>query len=222
MLPANVKQFVGARTKTVNARVNDAIKACPADIYSQIVDDGFPLTQHWDAILHGAKDIPAFCWQEMNDPANTTFLIISEKWREAVGRFYPECFPYWFADTWIAEVYTLAFGMPISIIKQLMMGGKRGTTLGMRDVEFWFKYFAYTRSERIAEAQMVRLAYGLSGDVRATSEGLIEQMERGDAYQLTQVPRYEVIFKSDLGEPSEVYRKCKAKAQGEMRQLEAA
>lgn len=215
-LPERTLIFQGARTATVNARVNNAIGVCPADIYSQIVDDGFPMSQHWDAIFYGAKDIPAFCWQEMNDPTNSTFLIISERWRDATGRFYPDCFPFWFADTWIAEVYNLAFGMPISIIQQLRMGGKRGTTLGMRDVAFWFKFFAFTRQERIQEAQKVAAAYGEYVDVRKDRASELDTMERGDAYQLTQVPRYEAVFKADLGEPSDIYKVCKAKAEERM------
>lgn len=216
MLPDGVQKIVAARTQTINARVNHAIKDHPAEIYSQIVDDGFPLTQHWDAILHGAKNIPAFCWQEVNDPTNSTFLIISEDWHKVVGRFYPDYFPFWFADTWIAEVYNLAFSMPISIIQQLRMGGKRGTTLGMRDVAFWFRFFAFTRSERIAEAQMIRAAWGVKGDVREDSEAALKRMEEGDAYQLTQVKRYETVFKADLGAPSELYKLCKARAESWM------
>jgi len=212
-LPDRTLIFQGARTATVNARVNDAIGVCPADLYSQIVDDGFPLSQHWDAIFYGAKDIPAFCWQEMNDPTNSTFLIISEKWRQAAGRFYPDGFPFWFADTWIAEVYKLAFDMPISIIQQLRMGGKRGTTLGMRDLAFWFRFFAFTRTERILEAETIAAAYGEYVDVRKDRAQALEQMEAGDAYQLTQVSRYEAVFKANLGEPSELYKACKARAE---------
>lgn len=212
-LPSNVRKFVGARTKTVNARVNEAVKECPGDIYSQIVDDCFPLTQHWDAIFHAAKDLPAFCWQERNDPENATFLIISEKWRQATGRFYPEYFPFWFADTWLAEVYRLAFGEPIAVIQQLCMGGKRGVTQGMRDVAFWFKFFACTRNERIVEAFLLSSAYGKPQDIWKARAADIEVMEKADAYQLTQVPRYEAVMKANLGEPTPLYLKCRERAE---------
>lgn len=224
MLADGVRVETGIRDKTVNARVNEAMVKYPADIYSQVVDDGFPLTQHWDALLHGAKDIPAFCWQEANDPTNATFLVITEKWRQTTGRFYPDYFPYWFADTWIAEVFNLAFGKPIGIINQLRMGGKRGTTTGMRDLEFWFRFFAFTRTERIAEAQLIRAAYGIHGDVRKDSAETIAMLEKGDEYQLTQIPRYEAVFKANLGESSEVYKSTKDCAEKfmEVREVVAA
>lgn len=217
MLPDGVREFIGARNKTVNARVNDAVRACPGDLYSQIVDDCFPLTQHWDSIFAAARELPALCWQERNDPDNATFLIISEKWRQQTGRFYPEYFPFWFADTWLAEVYKLAFGAPIAVIQQLCMGGKRGTTQGMRDVEFWFKFFAYTRSERIAEAQMLAAAYGRPVNIRMSRAQDIALMEKADAWQLTQVQRYETMFKANLGEPTAIYKRCKEVAEEAMR-----
>ena len=222
MLPPNVREFVGARTKTLNARMNDAYAQCPADVYSQVADDCFPLTHRWDLIFYGCRTLPAFCWTEMNDPENATFLVVSRKWYEVTGRYTVEHFPSWFADTWLGEVYRLAFGMPISAIEQLGMGGKRGTTQGMRDVAFWFKYFAHTRAERLEEAQKIADAYGLHMKVENERAADLEMMENGDAHQLTQVPRYEAAFKANLGEPSALYLECKARAEKRLGLLEAA
>jgi hypothetical protein len=218
MLPDNVHVLVGARDKTINARVNEAIAKYPADIYSQIVDDCFPLTQHWDAIFHAAQELPAFCWKEMNDPNNATFLVISEKWREATGRFYPEYFPFWFADTWIAEVFLLATGKPIGVINQLSMGGKRGKTQGMRDLAFWFTFFAETRCERIDEAQRVCKAFGTE---YKHNQGNIDLLMVGDRQQLEKVPHYETVFQT-TEYPSQIYLDAKTKAETWLRQLEAA
>ena len=212
MLPRGTVVYFGSRVKTLNARVNEAIAKHPADAYSSAVDDLFPLTQHWDAIYAAAKELPAYCWQERNDPHNATLLVISEKWRQAVGRYYTEYFPFWFADTWIAEVYKLAFGDPIAVINQLCQGGKRGTTQGMRDLAFWFRFFAHTRAERIEEAQRIATAYGVKVDVRSDRRAEIALMEKADAHQLTQVPRYEAVFRANAGQPSEVYLKAKQKA----------
>lgn len=209
MLPKNTVIMVEERSRLINARCNEMFKLHPAEMYSQIVDDGFPLTQHWDAIFAAAKQLPALCWQERNDPDNATFLILSDRWMKAVGRFYPEYFPFWFADTWLAEVYKLAFGHPISVIQQLCMGGKRGTTQGMREVAFWFKFFAATRVERIEEAKRLCAEFGTTYMHRPD---FIAEFEKADAYQLTQVPRYEAVFKANLGEPSVVYKNAKEKA----------
>lgn len=214
MLPAGVRRFVAPRLKTVNARFNDAIAECPADVYSQACDDSFPLAFHWDKLLAGAIErIPCFSWQECNDPANATYLVISERWRAAVGRFYPEHFPFWFADTWIAEVFNIAFAKPIAVVNQLQMGGKRGATQGMRELAFWFEFFAATRTERIAEATALAKAHGFALNAERDRAEILAQMRAGDAYQIARVPMYEAAFKSNLGEPSEVYKAARYRAE---------
>lgn len=213
MLPDGVKLFSGPRDRTVNARFNDAMTACPAEVYSQACDDAFPLAFHWDKLLAGASQIPAFSWQECNDPSNATYLVISERWRQAVGRFYPEYFPFWFADTWIAEVYTLAFAKPIGVVNQLRMGGKRGHTQGMRDLAFWFDFFAATRVERMAEAVSIAKAHGFSLNVEQDRAQQLQAMREGDTFQRGRVSLYEAAFKANLGEPSDLYKGAKFRAE---------
>lgn len=226
MLPGNVKEFIGPRDRTLNARMNDVYRQLPADLYSQVADDQFPMTLHWDNIFYGCKKLPAFCWMESTDPKNATFLVASHKWLEVTGRYTVEYFPFWFADTWLAEVYRLAFGMPISLIEQLKMGhGRRGGTQGMRDVAFWFKFFAATRVERLEEAKKVAEAYGQEIDLDGQAIDLSE-METADQLQLDHVPKYEGAFRANLGEPSVLYLAAKARAQAwldmHQPQLEAA
>lgn len=214
MLPQGVRLFVAPRDKTVNARFNDAVKMCPAEVYSQACDDAFPLAFHWDKLLAGAAGVlPAFNWQECNDPTNATYPVLTDKWLQAVGRFYPEYFPFWFADTWIAEVFNLAFAKPAPIINQLPMGGKRGQTQGMRELAFWFEFFAATRIERIAEAERVAKAYGFSFDAEKDRASQLAQMRAGDDYQRGRVPVYEQAFKANQGAPSPVYKAAKFKAE---------
>lgn len=213
MLPPQTHVMVEDRTRLVNARFNSAVGAHPADIYSQACDDAFPLCHHWDALFAGARQLPAFGWREANDPGNCTYPVISERWREAVGRFYPEYFPFWFADTWIGEVFNLAFAKPIPIVNQLGVGGKRGSTQGMRDLEFWFRFFAATRVERIAEAEKLAKAYGFSVDCRRERVAQIAAFQQADMAQLQRVPLYEASFKANVGVPGERYVKAKAAAE---------
>ena len=214
MLPVGVRKFAGPRDKTVNARFNNAIASCPADVYSQACDDTFPLCFHWDKMLAGAiEKVPCFNWQECNDPANATYPVMGTRWLEAVGRFYPEYFPFWFADTWIAEVFNLAFAKPIPVINQLQMGGKRGATQGMRDLAFWFEFFTATRVERIAEAGRVAKAFGFSLNAERDRAEILERFAQGDAFQRSRVPLYEASFKANLGEPSQVYKAAKFRAE---------
>ena len=221
MLPQGVRRFAGPRDKTVNARFNNAIAACPADVYSQACDDSFPLAFHWDRVLVAAiEQVPAFNWQECNDPANATYPVLGKRWLEAVGRFYPEYFPFWFADTWIKEVFTLAFNSAIPVLPSLQMGGKRGATQGMRDLRFWFDFFAYTRGERIAEAEGIAKAYGFRLNAKKERAEAIGRMEQGDDYQRMSVARYEASFGANRGEPSAVYKAAYHRAT--LRMAEAA
>lgn len=212
MLPPNTHSRIEPRTSLVNARFNAACAAYPADAYSQACDDSWPLCHHWDTLFHGARELPAFCWRESNDPQNCTYPVVSDRWYKAVGRFYPEYFPFWFADTWIGEVFNLAFFKPIPVINQLSLGGRRGGTQGMRDLAFWFQFFAATRVERIAEAEKIAKAFGFTVDCRRERIPQLTQMEQGDAYQIARVPLYEQSFQPTLGEPSELYIAAKKRA----------
>ena len=207
--PENTHIMEAPRVDTVNARFNQAVEALPADAYIQACDDAFPVSFHWDALIYGAKEMPAYSWQELNDPSNATYLCINERWREAVGRFYPEYFPFWFADIWIAEVFLLAFAKPISVVNQLQVGGKRGHTQGMRDLRFWFDFYAATRGERWDEAVKVAKAWGFTLN-KSEREEQFKMLEEGDAYQITQIERYEKVFNADDGDPSLMY--CNAKS----------
>lgn len=214
LLPERTHVIVGERDKTLNARMNEVVGAFAAEVYCVLPDDGFPLTQGWDVILAGlqTQGVPAFAWQEKNDPGNPTFITITERWRLAVGRMFPEYFPFWFADTWIAEVHALAFAKGIGIVNQLQMGGKRGKTQGMRDLDFWFRFFAATRVERIAEAEAVAKEYGFTLDVGRDRKEIMDAMQEADEKQLRRVPEYESIFGSHAEAATPLYVECLTKA----------
>ena len=211
-----VHPLIGKRAKVLNARMNEAALAYPADAYFFCPDDGFPLEQHWDRIFMAAhvQGLPAWCWQEKNDPGNPTFICVHQKWIDAIGHVFPEYFPYWFADTWIAEVHLLCFGKPIPIVNQLGMGGKRGTTQGMRDLGFWFKFFAHTRTERMEEAKKLGRAHGFTVHEHERLH-FLEQLGENDARQLAAVPHYEKLFDANAAPASATYLEAKARA-GEM------
>jgi hypothetical protein len=217
MLPDNVHPLIGKRDKVLNARMNDAANLYPADVYCFAPDDGFPLTQHWDNVFLAAheQNMPAWAWIEMNDPGNCTFVCLSEKWRNALGRSFPDYFPYWFADTWTAEVHLLAFGKRIPFVHQLRMGGKRGKTQGMRDLAFWFNFFAHTRNERIVEAQKLASAYGIAFDISERAR-FIQELEKEDAKHLGDVPECEARLGANLTPPTKIYLDAKARAEAMM------
>lgn len=214
MLPPNTRWFCAPSGKTINARFNEAVAAMPADAYSQACDDHYPLAFHWDRLLAGAlAQVPALNWQELNDPTNATVPVLAHKWVDAVGRFYPEYFPFWFADTWLAEVHSIAFAKPMPVLPQLPVGGRRGATQGMRELEFWFRFFAATRIERCEEAVRLAKAYGFSLNPETERAETLQRLRAGDEYQLSRVSVYEQAFKANRGEPSDAYKAARYRAE---------
>lgn len=194
----------------VHARVNEVVASSDADVFMQWADDLFCLTPLWDdMIAHAIKQVPAFSWQEVQDPKNHTAIVISKEWAKATGRFYPEYFPFWFADTWMKEVFCYLYGHDMPIVNQLRFSHKRQKTTNMHDLAFWFRFFTYTRSERINEAKKIAAACG-----REWTEypEITQIFERADALQLEKVPQYELAFGGN-GIPSASYLKAKEKAE---------
>jgi hypothetical protein len=216
MLPEGVRLFVGDRMDGLQFRLNEAVRQLPADVYTQATDDFFPLTYHWDKVLvKTAEEFPAFSWFECADPNMHTCFAMTHKWVDAVGRMYPEWFPFWFADTWVTEVSSFAFNKPVEVVKELKMGNKRGTTQGMFDLRFWFEFFVATRPLRMEEAKRVAAAYGREmGD----NTEAIRRMLFVDGYNFAHVPEYEKKFNANNGVPSEAYKAAYARAKQWMRQ----
>ncbi len=216
LLPQRTHVIIGERDKTVNARVNEAIGAFSADIYCQMSDDAFSLTQHWDQLFMGlhSQGVPCWAWQEVADPGNATYIAISEKWRSTTGHMYVDHFPFWFADTWLLEVHLLAFARGIAIVNQLILGGKRGKTQGMRDLEFWMRFYDATTVLRIEEAEKLAIAYGFTLNVERDRKEQLDAIRQGHANQLSKCSRWAVTFGEDnTTEPSERYKATKAKAE---------
>lgn len=171
-------------------------------------DDVVPVTWHWDRVMAaGRPDCrAAFAWRELNDPTNITYPVVARPWFEGLGRIVPEAFPYWFNDSWLAEVHAFAFGRPLPLHPDLAVGGRRGTTREMREVAFWFEFFAATRPQRIAEAARVAAAFG---ERMPDPAPLAHALLGWDAEQQSRVPLYNVAFGADQVEPTARYRRCK-------------
>jgi hypothetical protein len=203
-------------------RINKLVRTLDADAVSWFADDVFPLAMHWDALIANGIDqgLPAFAWMEITDPDNMTYPILSKRWLDAVGYMFPEYFPFWFVDTWIMEVYELAFADSMPIVQNLPVGGRRGGTRGMHDLEYWFRFFAATHPERERDAR--RLADALAVDV--PDEGRIamsREHHKRFLRQLENVDVYEQTFGADSVVPSVRYLRLKAEADRVFPDIEA-
>lgn len=184
------------------------------DVVFHASDDVIPITKDWDIIVDAAsKKYPCFAWNELNDPDNTAHWFMTRPWYDTISRPLPDFFAFWFDDTWVKEVHTLAFGEYPIIIDNLILAGKRGHTQGMRELSFWFDVFAKTRPIRLLEAKLIAKAYGRE---MPSSEPLIAKMEENDAWQLSRVSLYEERFGSTNSDPPIRYLAARAAAKNAM------
>ena len=197
------------------ARINEVVVGLDVDAISWFADDVFPLTLHWDALIALGIDqhkLPAFAWQELSDPGNVTYPVLSRKWINAVGYMLPVHFPFWFVDTWIQQLHELAFNQPFPVVQNLQVGGRRGATRGMHELAFWFKFFDATHVIRESEAITLAKAFGATVEP-ARMLATTAKHHQITAEQLLRVPHYEEAFGADRDPPSDRYRQLKAEAE---------
>lgn len=204
---------------TPGAAFNHAARTIDAGIYTGFADDVFPLTWKWDEYLAHALTHPlvCFCWREMSDPLNASYIASSGRVLKAIGDLCPEYFPYWFSDLWLAEIHHMAFGFRPGLVDGLQLVGRRGTTQGFRDFPFWCQVFTHTRSERIRLAVKLAAEYGSTPpDIRAA----LEVCRAFDADFLSKAERFEKF--SDPKGPEPYYIKAKERAEAMLTKALAA
>ena len=203
--------------------LGDALNKCADfrgwnwDAFVHLVDDCVPLCVGWDvAVENELKVDPLVAWKSHEDPTNPGLITFSRRWYDAAGETEPCWFPFWFGDTWVAEVHRFVTGRRLRISDVLVTsdGGHRGKTTGMRDLAFWFDFFRQTRPERLVQAG--RIAQKLEGTVLDTDTAL-EEMRAWDEWQLGRIGLYERVFGNEGTEPSPRYLVARARAEDHLR-----
>ena len=176
-----------------------------------IADKHLCLTPNWDLGIAqmAAAGVPAARWNLLRAPEETA-LILSRRLYDVTGRVFPEFFPFWFSERWVFEVHQLAFGKPIPLVRDLMIHEPAGRTQGLRDLEFWFDFFARSRGARIEEADAVCKAYGhLAPPGRAN---LLAEMQAHDEWQKPRIAGYYELRGNAEGPPTPQYEEAKRRA----------
>lgn len=193
---------------------NAAIQSDP-DALVGFCDDVFPCFNLWDMGVDEmitTRGIDTFAWRELGNPNSITYPVFSRKWYQAAikseGRIYTEWFPFWFTDTWMAQVYEFARGQPMNLVADMILGGKRMTTMNMRDTQFWFDFWVATLPLRMEEGLRMRRAMEWpESDMQPTADKLM-------ALDKKMVPDVvESLRRVDFGPPSERYLIAKKAAE---------
>lgn len=137
-----------------------------ADVFCPLVDDSFIAYPDWDELIvqtleRQPKHAKLIGWNDTANRGLMTLPIVGAEWYKAAG-LYKGYFPYWFYDTWVAEVYSFVTGELPILPKELLLVAKKGVTQGMRDLGFWWDFYSALRPERLAEAERLRSHYNIS------------------------------------------------------------
>lgn len=196
-----------------------------ADVICPLPDDSFIAAPDWDdMIVHYFEQYPpglrVIGWNDTANPDVCTMPIVGREWYAAAGLF-PGWFPYWFCDTWLAEVFSFVAGHLPALPKELLLVARKGKTQRMRDLEFWWEFFRRTRPQRLKEAEWLRHRFGRVLDPNRLAH-VTAYWNARDTHFMKIIPQMELAMAEALEQPpSERYLRAKAAAQKHLASLAA-
>lgn len=201
---------VGHRPVSLDALHNQLALDMPAEVYVCFIDDALCLTKDWDDLIAQAyqADPKGVWWWTSKGQDLTLIPIVSEAWRSAAGKIFPEHFPYWWGDTWLAEVWILAAETHLKFVPAVVLDCPRKTHT-MRELKFWHDYYRWLQFERIEEAQAIaeKLELPRSGIAPALS-GFTNHVNKDFVAKIDEIERGQ----GESGEPHEGYKEAKRRA----------
>jgi hypothetical protein len=213
---------VADRSPTLGSVWNRLAACSTADAFCPLGDHVFIVSPNWDEAIskfcpQGSVSIVAFT--DSATPQTATYPVISRGWYELAG-LYTDYFPFWFDDTWIEETWQFMTGQRIYISNQLQLLNKHTKTRRMRDLRFWWSFFAALRPERMAIAARIRKAVGVEPLTPALLELVRREWELRDDRHLIQVDEIQMAFGgAPQGAPSSEYLVALDAAKTRLRQL---
>ncbi len=185
-----------------------------ADAYSAQIDDAFPISPFWDATIGSiAKNQEAFSWHVPGYVNDALFPIATQAWIDKAGFFLAPHFPYWFCDTWFAEVVRYVRNEQVFMSQSLALYSKEDETIGFRDLDFWWGFFNATRVLRLADAMRISGFTGSQADFAESRNEWIGYDLKRDLYHRGPVIAELECRRAVRGEPSAKYVACYERAQ---------
>lgn len=185
-----------------------------ADIYCPLPDDSFIACPDWDELIVrqlGVSRIKVMGWNDRANPGLMTLPIVGRDWYKATG-LYPGIFPYWFYDTWVAEVYSFVTGTMPYLPPELVLTAKKGKTQRMRDLSFWWNVYSRTRVTRLKEAATLRVLFNNPLPDDAVNR-MVQVWENRDSILKARLPQMQASMADTNQMPSEAYLQAKIAAE---------
>lgn len=210
----NVQFVIVGRKPTLGAVLNDLARNEDADAYIPLTDRMVILTPLWDEIVANASMhfYNHVLWWTAEQ--GTIMPILTRKWYEASGQVFTEYFPFWFDDTWLAEVNGFVNGNAGYAIPASIWRRPGGSTKRCHDMRFWMDFFISKRQERIETAKKIGKALHLPEIYDGIHE-MIKQMQGRDNFWATDWQRLEKEF-GDPSEPDFSYHEAQRQAEAFM------
>lgn len=216
-MPVDIK-IVPKDVLTIGGIWNFLSSQVDADAYLAHVDDALPIARYWDEqIARYLVQQPALSWCDIELGNQAGYPIMTKAWLQANGGLCSEHFPFWFCDTWFEEVFQFTFNRKMLIPPNLAVGGKRGLTNNLRDLDFWWGFFNSTRRVRLAKAFELAKQFsawngGTYQDFILSRHAWIEAATKRDEQYRVLIPELENA-RRDPREPSEKYLQAKVNAE---------
>jgi hypothetical protein len=163
---AYVEKSVGPRPIGPGACWNRAFATSKMDVLVGFADDNLVVTPHWDDVIARHLEavdprIGVLSWHNNASPNQPTLMVAHREWIDRAG-FFDGRFPFWFADTAIAETYSFVTGQLLPMPEALWVLGKYGeSNPRLRDMRLWWAFYSATRRERLQTAARIREELGL-------------------------------------------------------------
>lgn len=200
---------------------NRGAREIDADIICPIIDDSYIAAPDWDQLIVSMLErLPPAAkllgWNDRANPGLMTLPILGADWYRAAG-LYPGWFPYWFYDTWVAEVYSFVNGSLPLLPSELLLVAKKGKTQRMRDLGFWWDFYSRLRPERLEEAKRIRAHFNVA---EPDLKPVIDYWEARDNHFRPLLPAMEAVMSDGSSQlPTERYIQAKRAAEEKLRML---
>lgn len=223
-----LKVSIKPREDSRGEKYDRALTEHPADVYLPAVDSVPILTPGFDRlILDSARLFPDGIGVVNTPMANSSFPGLqapTAKLVEKLGFIYSHEYPFWFIDHELDDIARMIGRFVFAPVQCLQHEWRPGTTIRLRDLEFWTAYYDLMNIERRAKARAI-----INSDDFKSPEWLKEilrnsyQVVEARSLQINQGVRQNAkqieAARGDKGPPDEGYLRAKAKAEQKLSQL---
>ena len=145
-------------------------KLTDADALITLPDDGIVCTPRWDHCINWAWRNhdwahPALKIGGLKDTANPgqpTLFVMSPRLIELTGQVFDARYPFWFADTAIAETYSFVTGVGLPMLPIDFASKGQQWNPRLRRMALWWGHYGLTRRERVTTASEIRATLELA------------------------------------------------------------